>query len=32
MHTHILDKNNRHPHNKHKRNISLSHQIEPQVC
>ncbi|KAE9532654.1 hypothetical protein AGLY_009735 [Aphis glycines] len=23
-------KNNRHPHNKHKRNISLSQQIEPQ--
>jgi len=29
---HILDKNNRHPQNKHKRNISLSQQIEPQVC
>ncbi|KAF0762072.1 exocyst complex component 2 [Aphis craccivora] len=24
------NKNNRHPHNKHKRNISLSQQIEPQ--
>lgn len=28
----ILDKNNRHPQNKHKRNISLSQQIELQVC